>query len=169
MKTDTSVAAINKECEDLIAIAKNGIYNDASQFASALEERVEDLNKFFNEHPDKYFELARLKGTVEALAIRLEYYCSIHYNKYGDRVKLRKVVAMIFDDIKDRVYKLNESLGDKNSNINRSELIAACSDWKFMLKLFNNSRHIAFYLDDDEDKKLREVVMRMQEYTHKEY
>lgn len=157
MNIDTSVATISKECNDLIDVARSGTYNDAIQFADILEERVTELNKLFNEHPEDYNALTRAKTSVESMAIRLELYCDIHYQKYHDRVQLRKEIARIYEDIK-TVMLEQKDMEDKN------ELIQICADCKFVLNLLYNTSHIAFYLDKQDEQRFKEVIVHMSKY-----
>jgi hypothetical protein len=150
-KVVNSVQQIIAECNEMLSKLDGCEYIDVKSLASTLKE-------LFNEHPEQELEISQLKADVEATAIRLEFYMSVHLGLYTDRRKLRKYAEKIYEDCRQISLELTKK------DVSNETII----DWgmrtRWALGFYGASTHIIFYADESDDKEIHEIVDAMKAY-----
>lgn len=155
-KVVNSVQQILEECNSMISQVEDCEFIDVKSLAETLKRECEELKKLYEENPDKERDIRIKKVQVEDIAIKLEFYMYVRLGLYADRYKMRNFASNLYDDTKDICFIVCKSK-DENSE----QILAWSRRTKWALSFFARSKHILFEVDEDDQKRIRDITENM--------
>lgn len=148
-----SVQQILSECDDMLKETKNCEFVDIYSLSKTLQQQCNELRQVFDFSPENEQLLAAKKQVVEATAIRLEFYMVTRLGVYEERYKLRKYAEQMYKDC--RLITLQLA---KDQSIDGMTIDSWGARTNWALAFWSRSLHILFETDDDDNRKIKEIV-----------
>lgn len=151
-----SVQQILRSCDSMVEEAKDVEFVDIWSLANTLKLQCAELQRIFDESPDNEKLLQAQKQKVESTAIRLEFFMAVRLGVYKDRYNLRQYAKKMYDDCKLITLQMAKDSSIDGITINEW---GARTQWA--LKFYSRSLHVLFDTNDEDDKKIKEIVEGM--------
>lgn len=148
-----SVQQIVAECNSMLEHAKQCEFCDITGLATTLQGDVAALSQLYELSPEDVNEIRRQKLKVERLAITLEFYMYVRLKLYGERKQLRDFAGRLYSDCRAVMASMS-----KKEDVTEAELIEWASYTNWALILYGRSLHVIFSLDEDDERKIKEIT-----------
>ena len=151
-----SVQQILSSCESMMEESKGVEYVDIWSLTYSLKTQTDELKRVFDTEPENEKLLQAKKQIVEATAIRLEFYLAVRLGLYTDRYKMRKYAQKLYQDTRQIAIMISKD--ESQSGIVVDEWGART---RWALKFYARSQHILFEVDEEDEKKIKEIIDAM--------